>query len=134
MRGRTYLLVAGILLVISGCVGLLMGIVAQVLMAQIAAGLSSSQSQAPMGLDMLTMAILVISAAITIVIGVLGIIWRERPDKTTPLKVIGIVLIALAVLGLIFSPPASLIALISPLATIALGVVYVVGAYLNERS
>jgi hypothetical protein len=124
VRGRVLLAAAGVILIISGVFGLLTG----VLFGSIGTfgDLDSVMLSGTLGL---AAGLIVISSLITIFFGILGIRYRERPDKTTTLIVIGVILIVMDGLSLIRETDN----FASGAAGIVLGALYIVGAVLNDR-
>jgi hypothetical protein len=123
MHGRILLLVAGIIMVVFGAIGLFA--------STLLVGLSASTGGGV--IDSLLGGILVVVAIVMIVIGILGIIYRKRPDKAKLLMVIGIILIVLEAISLAQTALAGSNP-VSAIGGIVLGALYFFGALLNHRA
>jgi len=118
MRGKVWLLVAGIIMVVCGGIGFSASIVLVLAALEYGVGLA------------LAITAMVVSA-IMVVAGIPGIAYRKRADKVKLLIVIGIILMVLDAIALVVnialaSNPASAIG------GIILGVLYLIGAKKNE--
>ena len=77
----------------------------------------------------------ILSSTFSLVVGILGVKWCNRPDKAGVLFVLGIVLIVLAALSLLssFSSDSST-SVVSSVLGLVLPVLYTLGAWQNKQS
>lgn len=142
LKGRTILKVAGILYIISSSLSILIGMVIIVGGMALSASLSAALigDAAPgigiMGIITVVFGlVMIVGGAFSMTAGVLGIRWRDRPDKAGVLFVLGLVLLVVAVLNLLYAfggdnlagVAGALIGLVPP-------VVYTLGAWQNKQS
>ena len=152
LRGSVLLLIVGILMIIAGAFGviisLLLGASGAILngtvqsadLAEIMDQLNAILAQYNLSADVLAKAIttitilLVVSAILDIVFGILGIAFRNKAEKANLLFIFGIILVLVSLAGSFlpvimfkagFSIGSFLISLVLP-------VLYVVGAALNK--
>ena len=128
LKGRLLLKVVGILYIIFAALSILTGLMAVV--GGAALGIAGGESLA-LGLG----AIAILSSTFSLVVGILGVKWCNRPDKAGTLFVLGIVLIVLAALSLLssFSSDSST-SVVSSVLGLVLPVLYTLGAWQNKQS
>jgi hypothetical protein len=123
MKGKILLLIAGIITLVSGAIGLLASL------GMVGVSVMTSGNM----IVVILIAVTVVVAVAMIVIGIMGIMYRERPDKVKMLMTIGIVLIVIEAIALVIN----IVAGSSPVSSIGgliLGVLYYIGAHLNKQS
>ena len=77
----------------------------------------------------------ILSSVFSLVVGILGVKWCNRPDKAGTLFVLGIILIVLAALSLLSSFGGdSSSSVVSGLIGLVLPVLYTLGAWQNKQS
>ena len=135
LKGRLMLKVVGILYIIFAALSILTGLLAVV--GGAALGVAGGESLA-LGLGVVAMVlgvIAILSSTFSLVVGILGVKWCNRPDKAGTLFVLGIVLIVLAALNLLsaFSGDSSTSVAGSVLGLV-LPVLYTLGAWQNKQS
>lgn len=130
-RGKGFLKVTGILMIIGGAIGIIMAIVAMV-----GAGATASLFydttgvELAVGLLILAGVVSLIGGALELVTGILGVKNCGDPSKATICIVFGIIVAALCIISNIiyFSGVFSL------LLGLVLPVLYLIGAFLNKNS
>lgn len=135
LKGRLMLKVVGILYIVFASFSILAGLV--VIAGGAALGITGGESLA-LGLGALAMIlgfVAILSSVFSLVVGILGVKWCDRPDKAGTLFVLGIILIVLAALSLLssFSGDSSS-SVVSGLIGLVLPVLYTLGAWQNKQS
>ena len=135
LKGRLMLKVVGILYIIFAALSILTGLMAVV--GGAALGIAGGESLA-LGLGAIAMVlgvIAILSSAFSLVVGILGVKWCNRPDKAGTLFVLGIVLIVLAALNLLASfGDGNISATAGAAVRLALAVFYTLGAWRNRQA
>ena len=136
LKGRLMLKVVGILYIIFAALSILTGLMAVV--GGAALGIAGGESLA-LGLGVITMVlgvVAILSSTFSLVVGILGVKWCNRPDKAGTLFVLGVVLTALAVLNLLssFGGDNGSAAVVGALIGLVLPVLYTLGAWQNKQS
>lgn len=126
--GKNYLLVTGILLVIFSVYSLF-GVIAALILSL------ASLSLGMVGVILL-LATLVASASVIIdfIAGILGIVNRDKPEKAKTCMGLGITMLVIAGLNLITSMSAGEFNFFSALCSLALPILYTVGASKNKAA
>ncbi|MGI6076891.1 MAG: hypothetical protein ACOYCB_01835 [Fastidiosipilaceae bacterium] len=116
--------VSGILLIITGGISVLLGILAIAALA--ALGLP--------GILILGLVISLIGSVISLIAGIIGVKNSARPEKAKTCMVFGIIVIALTVLSIIFTLVGDGdVSLISLLSGLIVPIIYLVGAVQNKK-
>lgn len=136
LKGRLMLKVVGILYIIFAALSILTGLLAVV--GGAALGVAGGESLA-LGLGVVAMVfglMMILSSVFSLVAGILGVKWCNRPDKAGALFVLGVVLAALAVLNLLssFGGDNGSAAVVGALIGLVLPVLYTLGAWQNKQS
>lgn len=136
LKGRLMLKVVGILYIIFAALSILTGLLAVV--GGAALGVAGGESLA-LGLGVVAMVfglMMILSSVFSLVAGILGVKWCNRPDKAGALFVLGVVLTALAVLNLLssFGGDNGSAAVVGALIGLVLPVLYTLGAWQNKQS
>ena len=136
LKGRLMLKVVGILYIIFAALSSLTGLLAVV--GGAALGVAGGESLA-LGLGVVAMVfglMMILSSVFSLVAGILGVKWCNRPDKAGALFVLGVVLTALAVLNLLssFGGDNGSAAVVGALIGLVLPVLYTLGAWQNKQS
>lgn len=136
LKGRLMLKVVGILYIIFAALSILTGLMAVV--GGAALGIAGGESLA-LGLGVIAVAfglMMILSSVFSLVAGILGVKWCNRPDKAGTLFVLGVVLTALAVLNLLssFGGDNGSAAVVGALIGLVLPVLYTLGAWQNKQS
>ncbi|HJB67521.1 MAG TPA: hypothetical protein H9770_01600 [Candidatus Fournierella excrementigallinarum] len=136
LKGRLMLKVVGILYIIFAALSILTGLLAVV--GGAALGVAGGESLA-LGLGVVAMVfglMMILSSVFSLVAGILGVKWCNRPDKAGTLFVLGVVLTALAVLNLLssFGGDNGSAAVVGALIGLVLPVLYTLGAWQNKQS
>ena len=98
MKGRKFLKVTGILMIIGGAFGIIGGIVAMIGAGALAAVLETSAG----GL-MLASALILASAVFQLIAGIMGVKNCDKPEKAQSCLVMGIIVAVLSVAGNVIS-------------------------------
>lgn len=98
MKGRKFLKVTGILMIIGGAFGIIGGIVAMIGAGALAAVLETSAG----GL-MLASALILASAVFQLIAGIMGVKNCDKPEKAQTCLVMGIIVAILSVAGNVIS-------------------------------
>lgn len=142
MKGKNFLKVTGILMIIFAAIALIMDIITLVVFrsfasADVRAGLSESIQTIALA-AFIGIIFSCVGAALEMVTGILGIVNCRKPQKATICIVFGFILLALEIASLILtfvggSVGAATI-IISVITGLALPVLYLIGAFLNKKS
>ena len=98
MKGRKFLKVTGILMIIGGAFGIIGGIVAMIGAGALAAVLETSAG----GL-MLASALILASAVFQLIAGIMGVKNCDKPEKAQSCLVMGVIVAILSVAGNVIS-------------------------------
>lgn len=129
MKGKNYLKVTGILMIIGGCIGIIGGIIALISVGALATLLETS-----MGSLMLGSLLVLISSIIQLFAGIMGVRDCARPEKAQNCIVIGAMVAVLSVVGNLISVAAGNgFNVMNMITGLILPVLYIVGAMLNKK-
>ena len=130
MKGRKFLKVTGILMIIGGAFGIIGGIVAMIGAGALAAVLETSAG----GL-MLASALILASAVFQLIAGIMGVKNCDKPEKAQSCIVIGVIVAILSVAGNVISNVLGSDFNIMSYATgLIIPVLYIIGAAKNKTS
>ena len=130
MKGRKFLKVTGILMIIGGAFGIIGGIVAMIGAGALAAVLETSA----VGL-MLASALILASAVFQLIAGIMGVKNCDKPEKAQSCLVMGVIVAILSVSGNIISNVLGSDFNIFNYATgLIIPVLYIIGAIKNKES
>ena len=129
MKGRKFLKVTGILMIIGGAFGIIGGIVAMIGAGALAAILETSAG----GL-MLASALILASAVFQLIAGIMGVKNCDKPEKAQSCIVIGVIVAILNVAGNVISNVLGSDFNIFSYATgLIIPVLYIIGAVKNKE-
>ena len=129
MKGRMFLKVTGILMIIGGAFGIIGGIVAMIGAGALAAVLETSAG----GL-MLASALILASAVFQLIAGIMGVKNCDKPEKAQSCIVIGVIVAILSVAGNVISNVlGSDFNIINYVAGLIIPVLYIIGAVKNKE-
>ena len=129
MKGRKFLKVTGILMIIGGAFGIIGGIVAMIGAGALAAVLETSAG----GL-MLASALILASAVFQLIAGIMGVKNCDKPEKAQSCIVIGVIVAILSVTGNVISNVlGSDFNIINYAAGLIVPVLYIIGAAKNKE-
>lgn len=129
MKGRMFLKVTGILMIIGGAFGIIGGIVAMIGAGALAAVLETSAG----GL-MLASALILASAVFQLIAGIMGVKNCDKPEKAQSCIVIGVIVAILSVAGNIISNVlGSDFNIINYATGLIIPVLYIIGAVKNKE-
>ena len=129
MKGRKFLKVTGILMIIGGAFGIIGGIVAMMGAGALAAVLETSAG----GL-MLASALILASAVFQLIAGIMGVKNCDKPEKAQSCLVMGVIVAILSVSGNIISTVLGSDFNIFSYATgLIIPVLYIIGAVKNKE-
>ena len=129
MKGRKFLKVTGILMIIGGAFGIIGGIVAMIGAGALAAVLETSAG----GL-MLASALILASAVFQLIAGIMGVKNCDKPEKAQSCLVMGVIVAILSVAGNIISNVLGSDFNIFSYATgLVIPVLYIIGAVKNKE-
>lgn len=130
MKGRKFLKVTGILMIIGGAFGIIGGIIALIGAGALAAVLETSAG----GL-MLASALILASAVFQLIAGIMGVKNCDKPEKAQSCLVMGIIVAILSVAGNIISNVlGSDFNIINYATGLIIPVLYIIGAVKNKES
>lgn len=130
MKGRKFLKVTGILMIIGGAFGIIGGIVAMIGAGALAAVLETSAG----GL-MLASALILASAVFQLIAGIMGVKNCDKPEKAQSCLVIGVIVAILSVSGNIISNVlGSSFNILSYATGLIIPVLYIIGAVKNKET
>lgn len=130
MKGKNFLKVTGILMIIGGAFGIIGGIISIVGVAALAAVLETSAG----GL-MFASILVLISAIIELIAGISGVKNCARAEKAQSCLIMGILVALLCIAGNITSIVlGSSVAWYSWIVGLVLPVLYIIGAVLNKKA
>ena len=129
MKGRKFLKVTGILMIIGGAFGIIGGIVAMIGVGALAAVLETSAG----GL-MLASSLILASAVFQLIAGIMGVKNCDKPEKAQSCIVIGVIVAILSVAGNVISNVLGSDFNIMSYATgLIIPVLYIIGAVKNKE-
>ena len=129
MKGRKFLKVTGILMIIGGAFGIIGGIVAMIGAVALAAVLETSAG----GL-MLASALILASAVFQLIAGIMGVKNCDKPEKAQTCMVMGIIVAILSVSGNIISNVlGSNFNILSYATGLIIPILYIIGAVKNKE-
>ena len=129
MKGRKFLKVTGILMIIGGAFGIIGGIIAMIGARALAAVLETSAG----GL-MLASALILASAVFQLIAGIMGVKNCDKPEKAQSCLVMGIIVAILSVSGNIISNVlGSSFEIMSYATGLIIPVLYIIGAVKNKE-
>ncbi len=129
MKGRKFLKVTGILMIIGGAFGIIGGIVAMIGAGALAAVLETSAG----GL-MLASALILASAVFQLIAGIMGVKNCDKPEKAQSCLVMGVIVAILSVSGNIISNVlGSSFNILSYATGLVIPVLYIIGAVKNKE-
>ena len=129
MKGRKFLKVTGILMIIGGAFGIIGGIVAMIGAGALAAVLETSAG----GL-MLASALILASAVFQLIAGIMGVKNCDKPEKAQSCLVIGVIVAILSVAGNVISNIlGSSFNILSYATGLIIPVLYIIGAVKNKE-
>ena len=129
MKGRKFLKVTGILMIIGGAFGIIGGIVAMIGAGALAAVLETSAG----GL-MLASALILASAVFQLIAGIMGVKNCDKPEKAQSCIIIGVIVAILSVAGNVISNVlGSDFNIINYATGLIIPVLYIIGAVKNKE-
>ena len=129
MKGRMFLKVTGILMIIGGAFGIIGGIVAMIGAGALAAVLETSAG----GL-MLASALILASAVFQLIAGIMGVKNCDKPEKAQSCIVIGVIVAILSVAGNVISNVlGSDFNIINYATGLIIPILYIIGAAKNKE-
>ena len=129
MKGRKFLKVTGILMIIGGAFGIIGGIVAMIGAGALAAVLETSAG----GL-MLASALILASAVFQLIAGIMGVKNCDKPEKAQSCLVMGVIVAIISVAGNIISNVlGSSFNILSYATGLVIPVLYIIGAVKNKE-
>ena len=129
MKGRKFLKVTGILMIIGGAFGIIGGIVAMIGAGALAAVLETSAG----GL-MLASALILASAVFQLIAGIMGVKNCDKPEKAQSCLVMGVIVAILSVSGNIISNVlGSNFNILSYATGLIIPILYIIGAVKNKE-
>lgn len=129
MKGRKFLKVTGILMIIGGAFGIIGGIIALIGAGALAAVLETSAG----GL-MLASALILVSAVFQLIAGIMGVKNCDKPEKAQSCIVIGVIVAILSVAGNVISNVlGSDFNIINYATGLIIPVLYIIGAVKNKE-
>lgn len=130
MKGRKFLKVTGILMIIGGAFGIIGGIVAMIGAGALAAVLETSAG----GL-MLASALILASAVFQLIAGIMGVKNCDKPEKAQSCLVMGVIVAILSVAGNVTSSVlGSSFNITSYVTGLVIPVLYIIGAVKNRET
>ena len=129
MKGRKFLKVTGILMIIGGAFGIIGGIVAMIGAGALAAVLETSAG----GL-MLASVLILASAVFQLIAGIMGVKNCDKPEKAQSCLVMGVIVAILSVAGNVISNVlGSSFNILSYATGLVIPVLYIIGAVKNKE-
>ena len=130
MKGRKFLKVTGILMIIGAAFGIIGGIIAMIGVGALAAVLETSAG----GL-MLASALILASAVFQLIAGIMGVKNCDKPEKAQSCLVMGVIVAILSVAGNIISNVlGSSFNILSYATGLIIPVLYIIGATKNKET
>ena len=129
MKGRKFLKVTGILMIIGGAFGSIGGIVAMIGAGALAAVLETSA-----GWPMLASVLILASAVFQLIAGIMGVKNCDKPEKAQSCLVMGVIVAILSVAGNVISNIlGSSFNILSYATGLIIPVLYIIGAVKNKE-
>ena len=129
MKGKMFLKVTGILMIIGAAFGIIGGIIAMIGVGALAAVLETSAG----GL-MLASALILVSAVFQLIAGIMGVKNCDKPEKAQSCMVIGVIVAILSVAGNVISNVlGSDFNIINYATGLIIPVLYIIGAVKNKE-
>ena len=129
MKGRKFLKVTGILMIIGAAFGIIGGIIAMIGVGALAAVLETSAG----GL-MLASALILASAVFQLIAGIMGVKNCDKPEKAQSCLVMGVIVAILSVAGNVISNIlGSSFNILSYATGLIIPVLYIIGAVKNKE-
>ena len=129
MKGRKFLKITGILMIIGGAFGIIGGIIAMIGAGALAAVLETSAG----GL-MLASALILASAVFQLIAGIMGVKNCDKPEKAQSCLVMGVIVAILSVAGNVISNIlGSSFNILSYATGLIIPVLYIIGAVKNKE-
>lgn len=134
-QGKMFLKVVGILLIIFGGLALLgaIGLIAGGSMLGSMASSLGGNGGALAGIFMVAAVVALISGALYLVVGILGVANAAKPEKAQTCFIGGVVLVAIQVLGAIMNIASNNFNILSTLIGLVLPVLFIIGAMKNKQ-
>ncbi len=130
-KGSTFLKATGVLMIIGGSLNIILGIIAVLGVAALAA---FSEGTLSSGLLTTSSILVLVSGIIQLITGIIGVKNSNKPAKAKICIIWAIIVVVLSLLGNILTVVAgSSLNVFSLLLGLALPVLYIVGAYLNLK-
>ncbi|MGI6174762.1 MAG: hypothetical protein ACOYJC_01100 [Christensenellales bacterium] len=130
-KSNGFLKVTGILMIIAGGLGIIFGIIAVLGVSLLVAALGA---EASLGLLTFAAILSLVSAAISLVAGILGVANAAKPEKATVCIVFGILTAVLSVLGNILTTAGGGdFSVLNLILGLVLPVLYLIGAFQNKQ-
>ena len=139
-KGRSFLKVCGILMIIGGAIGIIFGIIG------IVSGLAVGSLATEVGADAVTAGSVIIvgsvigliGAIVELIAGIVGVKNSNKPEKATACIVWGFIVLVLQIISLILTlsggGQSAGSVIVTIICGIALPVLYLIGAFLNKKS
>ena len=135
MKGKTILKVTGILMIIGGAISIIIGLVAIAGVGVLAATRETLGIDFNTGIYTFSAILVLVSAAMELTAGILGVKNCDKPDKATSCIVFGLIIIGLSLLGNILSVVSGgEFGVISFLISLVLPILFIIGAALNKQT
>ena len=130
MKGRKFLKVTGILMIIGAAFGIIGGIIAMIGVGALAAVLETSA----VGL-MLASVLVLASAVFQLIAGIMGVKNCEKPEKAQSCLIMGVIVAILSVAGNVISNVlGSQFSIINYATGLIIPVLYIIGAAKNKET
>ncbi len=130
MKGKNFLKVTGILMIIGGALGIVIGLIAIVGVGAMAALLNISSG----GL-MFSSVLVLLSAVFQLIAGIMGVSNCEKPEKAQSCLIMGIIVAVLCIAGNIISNVMGTeFNIFSYIIGLVIPVLYIIGAAKNKAS
>ena len=128
MKGRMFLKVTGILMIIGGVLGIIVGIIAAIGVGAMAIILETSAG----GLMVATVFVIA-SAIFQLIAGIMGVKNCEKPEKAQSCLIMGVIVVLLSVAGNIISVVlGSDFSILGCITGMVIPVLYIIGAVKNK--
>ena len=134
MKGKNFLKVTGILMIIFGAIALIVSIVAFAGVALLVSLAESAGTDISSGTLYLACVVLLVSSIAEFVAGILGVVNCSKPEKAGTCLVCGIIVAVLAVLGeLLTIIGGGKFSVFNLFAGLVIPALYIAGAFLNKK-
>ena len=129
MKGKNFLKVTGILMIVGGSIGLIAGVLAVISVGAVASLLETSA-----GVLMFASVLILVSAIVQLIAGILGIKYCAKPEKAKTCIIMGALVAGLSLVGTLMSVSlGNDFNIMSMITGLVLPVLYIVGAMLNKK-